>query len=139
MCAKGSTRPSAETRSNLSGRKSSDRWHADVFMWFSPGVEQLAAQIHAHDELQAQRVAAAAAARRRRSRIRKALVVMGSALTGASLLLAAACSDDTAKQQRPEASVAALRLPAAGRQAAEWCSVLGAIMRRALAAARRLK
>lgn len=104
-----------------------------MFVWFSPGS---AAQIHAHDELQAQRVAAAAAARRRRSRIRKAFV-MGGALTGVSLVLAAACNG-ASKQQRPEAAAAAPRLPAAGRDVADWCFMLVAT-RVALAAARRLK
>lgn len=98
-------------------------------------VQQLAAQMHAHDELQAERVAAAAAARRRRSSIRRAFVV-GGAVTGATLLLAAAWSAP-AKGQRREAPAAALCPPADGWRAVNWSFVLPAVSTALMVARRR--
>ena len=85
-------------------------------------AEQLTAQIHAHEELLAQRVVTAAAARRRRAML-KALIM--GAVTGVSLklagdMLAAAWRSRPTDQRREAAAAGAPRTPAGGRRAVAW-------------------
>jgi hypothetical protein len=88
-----------------------------TWCWLSAAAEQLAAQIHAHDEMRDQR-AAAAAARRRRVRFLK-LLVMG-VITSASLMLASTWRSKPKEQQHEAATATAQCPPAAGQRAVAW-------------------